>query len=222
LKLGTLTKKHLTQLESYLESKDIIVKKIPDILNGFPDNNPKWIGIMVGKTIDHELMTKITEGHYYKEIPVTALTINRFRGQDGSIYVITDTYFPGTVKGKDYTKYEFNERTYGKGRLVLAVVKYYMERNPNTKFSELKNKFSNNQGMVVLATEAEARKLYEEKKYKRHFLNSGEIIQTDDKTFIAVSNQWGKNIKDFIILCKNKLQIEIKEIKKNNVKENMY
>jgi hypothetical protein len=48
-----------------------------------------------------------------------------------------------TVKstGRDNTKYKFNHEEYGKGPLVLAVVKKYVEDNPDATFKQLKEVF---------------------------------------------------------------------------------
>lgn len=50
-----------------------------------------------------------------------------------------------TVKKKDYTKYMFQGEQYGKGSLVLAVVKHYLSVNPKTTVKELKAIFSREQ-----------------------------------------------------------------------------
>jgi hypothetical protein len=45
--------------------------------------------------------------------------------------------------GKDTTKYLFNGQTYGKNRLVLAVVQKYAEENPNISADDLMYAFDN-------------------------------------------------------------------------------
>ena len=111
------------------------------------------------------------------------------------------------VKGKrDTSKYTFNGKTLGKGKLVLAVVKDYISKNPDTTFDELKKAFpdewqaggakSGNRAVFVRLTDAE--KLFEDKGHRRHFFKEGETIQLSDEV-IAVSNQWGiGNIGDFV------------------------
>jgi hypothetical protein len=112
------------------------------------------------------------------------------------------------VKGKkDTTKYTFNGKAYGKGRLVLAVVKDYVSKNPNTTFDELKKAFPDEwqaggakklENRNVFARLSYAEKKFEEKNKRYHFFKEGEPIQLSDEV-IAVSNQWGiGNIGDFV------------------------
>ena len=154
---------------------------------------------MIGATINPDLMLKIRKGYYFEnEIPIAALTINRYKGQDGNVYVVTDTYFIESVKNKDYTKYVFNGQKFGKNRLVLEVIKKYIEANPTTTFSQLKAKFPDSlQGRETFTTEKEAK----QKRDRRNFIEPDELITLTDET-IAVSTQWGlKNIKPFIDHC---------------------
>ena len=109
-------------------------------------------------------------------------------------------------KKRDTSKYTFNGEALGKGKLVLAVVKDYVSKNPNTTFDELKKAFPNewqaggaksgNRAVFVRLSDAE--KLFEDKGHRRHFFKKGETIQLSDEV-IAVSNQWGiGNIGDFV------------------------
>ena len=111
------------------------------------------------------------------------------------------------IKGKrDTSKHTFNGEALGKGKLVLAVVKDYISKNPDTSFDELKKAFpdewqaggakSGNRAVFVRLVDAE--KLLEDKGHRRHFFKEGETIQLSDEV-IAVSNQWGiGNIGDFV------------------------
>jgi hypothetical protein len=206
LKLGQLTQQHLDQLTSYLNERKQIATQFPEII----DSNlgdPKWIGVMVGNTIDPTLMNKIRSGCYHQDIPIAALTINRFRGEDGSIYIITDTYFIEKVIGKDYTKYLFKGKTYGKGKLVLAVIQDYVENHPDITYSQLKASFPDKlQGTETFTTETEAKA----KKSRRNFIKPTELISLKDE-IIAVSTEWGKNITKFLDHCKQ-MGIEINQV----------
>lgn len=200
LKLGELTETHLIQLESYLKERQQILQKFPDIWDTTVSYQPKWIGVMIGATINPDLMLKIRKGHYYDiDIPIAALTINRYKGKDGNVYVVTDTYFIESVKNNDYTKYIFNGHKLGKGRLVLAVIKDFVEKNPTITYSQLKAKFPDNlQGRETFTTETVAK----QKRDKRNFTEPDELITLIDET-IAVSTQWGiMNINPFINHCK--------------------
>lgn len=207
LKLGELTETHLTQLESYLKERQQILQKFPDTWDTTVSSQPKWIGVMIGATINPDLMLKIRKGYYYdNDIPIAALTINRYKGKDGNVYVVTDTYFIERVKNKDYTKYIFNGQKFGKNRLVLAVIKDYVEKNPTITYSQLKAKFPDSlQGRETFTTET----LAKQKRDRRNFIEPDELITLTDKT-IAVSTQWGlANINPFIDHCR-KMNIEIK------------
>lgn len=208
LKLGELTENHLTQLESYLKERQQILQKFPDTWDTTVSDQPKWIGIMIGATISPDLMLKIRKGYYYENhIPIAALTINRYKGKDGNIYVVTDTYFIESVKNRDYTKYIFKGQKFGKNRLVLAVIKDFVERNPTITYSQLKAKFSDKlQGRETFTTETEAK----QKRDRRNFIEPDELITLVDET-IAVSTQWGLlNINPFIEHCRE-MNIEIKQ-----------
>ena len=162
---------------------------------------------MIGATINPDLMLKIRKGYYYdNDIPIAALTINRYKGKDSNVYVVTDTYFIERVKNKDYTKYIFNGQKFGKNRLVLAVIRDYVEKNPTVTCSELRTKFPHSlQGRETFTTETEAK----QKPDRRNFIEPDELITLTDET-IAVSTQWGlANINPFIDHCR-KMNIEIK------------
>ncbi len=224
LKLGELTNKHLKQLEGYLENRSQILKKFTHLWDTNFSGKPNWIGIMVGKTINPTLMKVISDGYLYnKEIPIAALTINRYRGDDGNIYVITDTYFKNLKSKKDLTKYRYGKGTYGKGQLVLAVVKQYVATHPSINYSSLKTIFPDRLGgksstSHVFTTHEEALKIYfhnPQKPRKRHFIDSTQLIKLNDGETIAVSNQWGGgkngNIQGFIEYCRSVLNLTIIE-----------
>ena len=140
LKLGTLEEIHLMQLEDYLLCKDQILEKYKNIIE-----SPKWIGIIVGSAIDPDLAQKLSNGYTAQHgIPIAALTIRRFRSSRGDIFVTTDIYFNDTNSAKDYTKYLFQGEEYGKGRLVLAVIKQYVAENSDTTFAHLEKNFPSN------------------------------------------------------------------------------
>ncbi len=113
-----------------------------------------------------------------------------------------------TVKGKkDTSKYTFNGKAYGKGRLVLAVVKDYVSKNPNITFDELKKAFPDEwqaggtkklDNRDVFARLSYAEKKFEDTGKRNHFFKEGETIQLSDEV-IAVNNGWGiGNIGDFV------------------------
>lgn len=195
LKLGELTQKHLTQLEDYLEQREQILNEYAEMFE-----SPKWIGVLVGSSIDRELESKILEGHRVCEnIPIAALTVTRYRDSDGQLYVVTDTYF-NKGASRDYTKYRFDGREYGKGRLVLAVISKFVEDHPDITYSRLEKIFPKKvQGSWgVFTTKAEAEEIYARTSRKRYFIEPDELIQLKDAV-IAVCTQWGaRKIDSFI------------------------
>lgn len=96
---------------------------------------------------------------------------------------------------KDRTKYIFNGNTYGKGRLVLAVVEQYVSDNPGLSKEKLEERFpATLQGTIgVFSSIEEAEGKF---KGKRHFVKNP--IRLTNAT-IAVCSQWGaRNIEGFL------------------------
>ena len=142
LKLGQLENKHLKQLEDYLLQKEQILNQYPDILSLDSTSEPKWIGVLVGNSINAELADKISNGYVSDTgVQISALIIQRFRSTRGNVYVTTDTNFKNSQSSKDTSKYKFEEKILGKGRLVLEIIKKHIENNPGLTFSELEKQF---------------------------------------------------------------------------------
>jgi hypothetical protein len=205
LKMGKLEQKHLDQLESYLSEREQILNNNKGIWDAEVSAKPKWIGIMVGGSIDPDLMVKITKGHTFTSsnsevIPIAALVMNRYSDKRGNIFVITDTYFQEKINN---TKQQFmyNGQKYGKGRLVLAVLKDYVQKNPQITYSELERDFPKKiQGKEVFTT-LELARVQMNRDRRRHFIKPDEIITLNDSTEIAVSDQWGDNFVKFLDRC---------------------
>ncbi|MFT6659840.1 hypothetical protein [Maritalea sp.] len=202
LKLGQLREVHLQQLEDYLEHKERILIDHRDIIPTELATSPKWIGVLVGNAIDEELASRIAAGYTTKhgDIPIAALTLQRFRSEKGNVYVVTESYFKDTSSNRDTSKYLFDDRQFGKGRLVLEVVKKYAAKNVDITYTALENAFPQHcQGSAgVFSTLDDASKIFADTNQKRHFLKPDEIIELSD-TKIAVSNQWGVgNIDKFV------------------------
>ena len=201
-KLGELKDIHLKQLEDYLQQREQILHKYPAIT---PNDciKPKWIGLLVGSSIESNLASRIINGYQTSEgIPIAALTIQRFRSKDANIYVATDTYFKNLSSSRDFSKYIFNGMMLKKNRLVLEVVKHYVANHPNISYAELEAAFPKRyQGAKGVFTTVETAQAGRD---IRHFIKPEEIIQLSDCQ-IAVCTQWGKgNIENFIKLAKEK------------------
>ena len=211
IKLGELAQAHLDQLEDYLLEKEQLLTEYPDLVDVESVPNPKWIGVLVGASIDSALAEKLRLGYEFNGIAVAALTIQRFRGSDGCVFVTTDTYFK-RAKGRDTTQYLFEGRKFGKGRLALAIVKRYVDSNPLITFADLEKIFPKSlQGSSgVLATAEHANHIYSSER-KRHFLDPEDLMPLKDVTAV-VSSQWGAgNIKN-ILDCAKTLGYKVKPI----------
>lgn len=102
------------------------------------------------------------------------------------------------ASNKDTSKYSFNGSKYAKNRLVLAVIKKYVEDNPNVTYKELKRIFPDKmQGTKhgVFQSLKSAIEIYEETDIPRHFIKDDEVVQLSDEK-IAVCSQWGINRND--------------------------
>ena len=125
---------------------------------------------------------------------------------------------------KDFSRYVFMGEELGKSRLVLRVVKTYVDEHPMISFKELKDAFpdslqGSSLGVVKLLDEVPD-------KYrgiggvKRYFVDEdkNEIIHLNSGEKVAVCTQVGiSNIDEFIIQTKLKLgyEIELKKIKES-------
>jgi hypothetical protein len=109
--------------------------------------------------------------------------------------------FPYPALGKDRTQYSFNGRTYGKGRLVLAVVEEYIKKHNNSTLAELKKVFPKElqKSFFVVDTLSNAKKIIEKSpvRKKRHFVN--DPIRLNNGEEVVVTTEWGiSNIDRFI------------------------
>lgn len=201
LKLGQLEVTHLSQLEDYLKARNNLLTKYSSLIGENLSKNPKWLGILVGTSINSELADKINKGYKTTDdIQIAALIIQRYRSSDGQIYVVTEPFFNSQKSSRDTTKYLFNGDQLGKSRLVLEVIKFYIKTHPEITYSELVSKLPLNlQGNLgTFATIEKANTIYNQAGHKRHFIKPDEQIKLADCT-IAVSNQWGiGNIRGFI------------------------
>jgi hypothetical protein len=213
LKLGELNNTHLEQLEDYLIERDQILT-MPSVKDSNYWETPKWIGVLVGRSIKPDLAEKIKDGYETESgIPIAALTVSRFRSE-GAVYVVTDTYFNNKKSNKDTTQYQFNGLTLGKGPLVLAVIKHHVENNSESTFPSLKAQFPDSiRGSDgVFDTIESASEKYARNNKKKHFINPKDQIKLQDST-IAVSNQWTASTIDPFISVAKKLGYEIQSIK---------
>ncbi|MBT3205207.1 MAG: hypothetical protein HOM14_03905 [Gammaproteobacteria bacterium] len=147
----------------------------------------------------YNLLGKYAEGFETPESVIKRLlnfyektNSNQLSGESSKIQSIVNT--------RKYTKYEFKDGQFGKGRLVLAVLKTYCHQNQDITFDELKMQFPKHlQGSHgVFAPLQDAKRIADDTGHKRHFIKNDEIISLKDGE-IAVCTEWGVgNIDDFI------------------------
>ena len=212
IKLKEINEDSLVQLQEYLNQREQIILQNPEYWT--EETPPKWIGILVGTNISNSLREKLSQGYEYDGIPIAGMTLKRFKGFNNEIYVISDTFFKFKYLSKDYSRFIFNQKEYNKGRLVNAVIKNYVENNPNITFAELKAKFPNkiqNSNFGVFDTIENAINVFQRTGHKRFYIKPEEEIKLIDEV-IATCTEWNPwNIKDFLNQAnQNGLQIEIK------------
>ncbi|MDM1299793.1 hypothetical protein HXZ94_14955 [Empedobacter falsenii] len=106
---------------------------------------------------------------------------------------------------RDKTKYLFNDKLLGKGRLVFEVIKYFTEENKQLTFEEIEKKFpSYLQGSTGVVNTLEfVNEKYQNSKRKRHFIDQSDILKSADGIEFLVSTEWGiGNINKFINLVR--------------------
>lgn len=114
--------------------------------------------------------------------------------------------------GRDKTKYFFDGKRYGKNRLVLAIVKKYMELNPDATETDLLATFDKSlQGSLGVVRDLNEARL-NCKDYKvRYFTQPEEQIKTASRTMVVCS-QWGVSNIGNIIAKAKQLGIEVSTI----------
>lgn len=211
LKLNQIDESTLNQLESYLDQKEQILE-IGKYWN--EEVKPKWIGVVVGTSISADLQEKLNNGYKYNDIPIAGIVLNRYRSSDNNIFVVSDTYFSYKYSEKDYSKFNYKNKAYNKARLVNEIVRDFVDLNPTTTFSKLKEIFPKQiQGSFgVFDKLSRAEEIYSNWGHKRHYIKPTETINLGDGEIIATCNQWNPhNIADFIKNAKKHgYEIEVK------------
>jgi hypothetical protein len=208
LKLNQINEETLNQLESYLDQRDQILE-IGEYWE--EEVKPKWIGVVVGTSISAELQEKLNNGYKYNDIPIAGIVLNRYRSSDNNIFVVSDTYFSYKYSEKDYSKFTYKNKAYNKARLVNEIVREFVDLNPTTTLSKLKEVFPKQiQGSFgVFDKLSRAEEIYSNWGHKRHYIKPTETINLGDGEIIATCNQWNPhNIAGFIENAK-KLGYEI-------------
>ena len=120
------------------------------------------------------------------------------------------------TQGKDFSKYLFEGKTYGKSRLVLAVVRKYVEDFTPSTFDELKKAFPDDlQGSLggVRLINDVSDKYKGIDGVKRYFVNTGEMIRMPSGEQVIVCTQWGaQNTERFVEYATDEFDYEIEKI----------
>ena len=113
--------------------------------------------------------------------------------------------------GRKGTQYLFNGETYGKGKLVLAVVKAHVSKFPKSTLKDLQKTFPKEIQKYYEVVESLVVAKKKSEHYPRYFVKDNQPIKIADGS-IGVTTQWGDNIKSFLEVAK-KLGFTIKETK---------
>lgn len=109
-----------------------------------------------------------------------------------------------TTGVKDYSTYKFDGNSYGKGKLVLAVVKKYVEDNAPSSFADLQKAFptgiqGGGKGVVSLSASVSNKDKGIGGGIKRYYVDASDIITLPSGEVVLVCSQWGaSNIGKFI------------------------
>jgi len=148
--------------------------------------------------VPQDLYTRLEQHAKGFDTPANVIEtlLNHFEGVDQKASNTTSAQ--NITKKRDTTKYSFKNSQFGKGKLVLAVVKDYVASNPKTTYDNLVKIFPKHlQGSIGVFNELKAvQEKYENKSHKRHFIQDAISLKDCD---IVVSTEWGAgNINDFI------------------------
>jgi len=104
---------------------------------------------------------------------------------------------PGSIK--NYAKYLFEGNNYGKGKLVLALVKSYVKSYPEKGVNEIQEAFPKKLHGKFNVVEEVKTAASKSEKQRRFFLDANQVIVLSNDTKLAVCSQWGSNNVNSII-----------------------
>jgi hypothetical protein len=179
-------------------------QKVLDHISKFSDATADLIASATGmnrllvfktvKVLSDNGLVKIsdTKPSTYKIVKGESKTAKAPEKKTTSIKKVADDEVALNSGTRDTSKLKFNGELYGKGRLVLAVVKQFMKDNPRTSLTKLKETFPEElqprYGMIQEVSKAKKLSIDRE----RFFLKPEDLIKVGDKK-VAVCNQFGKN-----------------------------
>jgi hypothetical protein len=202
LKRGEVSSHDLIQILRYIELREKIFNRHENLVQE-QFNKSRWVAVLVGASVSKELQEKIEKNEVWsnnvekrdstlKNIPLCAIALQRYRGTNGQVFVMTETFIPGALakNEKDKTKYLFKGQTFNKRNLALAIVSELSKKVRN--FNELKKILPDSiQGTKrgVFSRFSEAESYEAEHGGRRYFLE--DPITLKDGSKIVVCNQWG-------------------------------
>lgn len=201
LKLNDIDLKAYDQLKEYLSHPKSIVKALQEKDSGKSNTTSiqtdyEMYGLLIGKAIQPDVMEKITNDD---SCFISALTLNRYREEKTGQVFVSSEVFVGKKSNKDFSKYMFNNEVYGKGPLVHAVIKHWIEKNDLSDDQAI-SKFNFNRGgkYNYLMTKEKAIEVAEsEQEFKKRFFS--EPIKTSGGENLYVWRGWNvTSITNFI------------------------
>ncbi|TDT75136.1 hypothetical protein BDE40_1862 [Litoreibacter halocynthiae] len=193
LKNGPINESHVDQLTRYLEAQTELNYYIEE-LDGTSINDFSLVGVLVGTDITSGLRNRVEDGATIsvngQMIPLAAIAVRRFRSKNNDVLISIDTFFK-TPSGRYYTKYEFNDKVYAKGRLALAIVREIALKNSVHDSDALDHILGRETHKNGMFDNLEIARSIANADRKRHFIAEDEAISLGNGERIAVSNQWG-------------------------------
>jgi len=132
LKNDVLTSEAFAQLKDYFEDETHLKAVSKSLFDSFEleskeANKFQWLGVLVGTGISAELKAEIEKYNSNTDKPFAVIILNRYKSGN-QIFTHTDIAVR-PKKSRDHSVYVFNGGKYKKGRLVLAMIQSYAEKN---------------------------------------------------------------------------------------------
>lgn len=163
-------------------------------------DNSTLYGVLVGSSISVEALAKIIESNKNNNYKIYVILLTKHITDNDNLFIVSTPIISKgrqneqQANGRDYTKYLFNGKTFGKSRLVLAVMNYYINHSQNITLLELQNLFPDSlQGTYQTIESLEK---LDNRKYSRYFINDQILFNNEE---LVVCTQWKiDNIERFI------------------------
>lgn len=202
LKKGSIDAIAYTQINEYLALTESINEKLvsEEIIDEESLISNKHFGLLVGTGIEGSVLREIlNKNEEPNSIKIYIIILQQHQTKNDQLFLTSNVLVKPKINNLqlDFTKYSFNGKHYGKGRLVLAVIEDYIKKDNSATIETLNHTFQNTlQGTYSLVKNSKDLE-NSEKLRKRYFVNNP--IQLCNEEEIVVTNQWGiGNIQRFI------------------------